>query len=90
MMAVYVDNARLKFGRMKMCHMVADTQAELLDMALKLGVLRWAQKANTVYEHFDLSLMKRKQAISLGAVEVDSRKLVSIITQKRTISGAKA
>lgn len=32
-MAVYVDNFKAPYGRMFMCHMIADTQKELLEMA---------------------------------------------------------
>lgn len=83
-MTVYVDNARAAFGRMKMCHMMADTTAELLAMADKIGVQRkWLQKAGTVYEHFDIALTKRATAVSLGAKEVSSRDLGMIIRQRK-------
>ena len=57
---VYVDDAKLKFGRMTMCHMVADTTAELLAMADTIGVARkWIQGAGTYREHFDVCLAMR-------------------------------
>lgn len=69
-MPVYVDNMRANYGRMKMCHMVADSIAELLDMADKIGVDRkWFQL--TSHPHFDITLSKRALAIANGAVEVD-------------------
>ena len=43
-MAVYVDDMRANFGRMKMCHMIADTIDELHTMADRIGVARrWFQ-----------------------------------------------
>lgn len=82
-MTVYVDNARAAFGRMKMCHMMADTTSELLAMADKIGVQRkWLQKAGTVYEHFDIALSKRAAAVAFGAKEVSSRDLGMIIRQR--------
>jgi hypothetical protein len=42
---VYVDRVELGFRRMKMCHMIADTPAELHAMAERIGVLRrWFQE----------------------------------------------
>ncbi len=71
-MAVYVDNMRAPFGRMIMCHMFADTTAELNAMADAIGVARrWIQHAGTYKEHYDISLSKRAVAVVLGAREVD-------------------
>ncbi len=68
---VYVDNMQSGFGRMIMCHMIADTTAELLDMVDKIGVQRkWIQYPNTYNEHFDICLSKRKKAVNFGAKEI--------------------
>jgi hypothetical protein len=62
------------YGRMKMCHMVADSTEELLAMAERIGVShRWLQKAGTRHEHFDVCLSKKKDAISAGAIELTRR-----------------
>ena len=59
-MTVYVDDMRAPFGRMIMCHMIADSTAELLNMADRIGVARrWIQHRGTVREHFDIARSKR-------------------------------
>jgi hypothetical protein len=66
---VYVDDMRAKFGRLIMCHMIADTEAELHVMADKIGVQRkWHQG-----DHYDIALSKRKLAIEHGAVAITWR-----------------
>ena len=71
-MPVYVDRAANRFGRMVMCHMIADTRAELFSMAERLALKpEWYQVAS--FPHFDLSKTKRAKAIALGAVELNRR-----------------
>lgn len=58
-MTVYVDDMRANFGRMIMCHMVADDEGELHAMADKIGVARrWYQG-----DHYDIALVKRAKAV---------------------------
>lgn len=76
-MTVYVDNMKTSYGCMKMCHMAADSNQELLEMVDKIGVSKkWIQYPNTWKEHFDICLSKRILAIKEGAREIDSRELV--------------
>ena len=83
-MAVYVDPARHPFRRMMMCHMVADTREELLEMAARIGVdHRWIQKAGTPHEHFDICKSKRAAAVRHGAIEVGALELGRILRAKR-------
>lgn len=84
-MSVYVDDMEAAFGRMKMCHMVADTTAELLAMADKIGVDRkWIQKRGTYQEHFDIAKSKRALAIQHGAKSITQRELGALLVSWRT------
>jgi hypothetical protein len=84
LMAVYVDDMQAPFGRMKMCHMMADTTEELLAMADRIGVARrWLQKRGTHHEHFDIAQGKRALAVRMGAVEITRREVFEIIQARR-------
>lgn len=73
---VYVDDMEAAFRGMIMCHMIADTTGELLEMVDKIGVQRkWIQYPGTAHEHFDVSLGKRKLAVRYGAKEITWREL---------------
>lgn len=83
-MAVYVDDMKAPFGRMIMCHMMADTTQELLDMADEIGIAhRWLQRPGTWQEHFDVCLSKRKRAVAAGAIEISRKDLVRIMATRR-------
>ncbi len=82
-MTVYVDDKMILYGRMKMCHVGADTTEELLEMMDKLKIDRQhLQFAGTWKEHFDVSQAKRRQAVALGAKEVTSKELIRILRDK--------
>jgi hypothetical protein len=80
-MTCYVDDVRHSFGNMIMCHLWADTMAELFAMADKIGVQRkWLQGHPTLslpqyrkasWVHFDIALSKKALAIKAGAVLTD-------------------
>lgn len=81
---VYIDDFNHPFGRMLMCHMIADTTEELLEMVDKIGVDRkWIQYPNTYKEHFDICLSKKAKAIKLGAKEIKYRELGRITLERR-------
>ena len=80
-MSVFIDKAENALGRMKLCHMLADSLDELMVMADRIGVDRkWYQgfdKASC--PHFDIAKSKRASAVQNGAIEVDRRQLAAII-----------
>ena len=82
---IYVDNALIPMGRMKMCHMLADSTEELMDAAKRLGLKpEWVQCPGTWKEHFDISLSKREMAVRvLGARELSARETVLMIRSRR-------
>jgi hypothetical protein len=83
-MGVYVDSMRAGYGRMIMCHMVADSRAELDAMADAIGVARkWIQHVGKPSEHYDVCLSKRARAVRLGAIELDRAAFVCKLRSKR-------
>lgn len=83
-MTVYVDDMKAAYGRMVMCHMIADTTQELLEIADQIGVARkWLQDPGSWKEHFDISLGKRKLAVEAGVTEITMRKLSEILLKRR-------
>lgn len=82
-MAVYIDDAMIRYHNMLMNHMAADTTEELLDMARSIGVpVKWIQKAGQPYEHFDICAAKRSLAIKKGAIPVGQLEFVRILKEK--------
>ena len=86
-MSVYVDpimpctpnkNWRYKYS----CHLVADTVAELHAFAACLGLKRsWYQYK--VISHYDLTVNKRREAVKLGAIEMNTKQLGDLIKKQR-------
>lgn len=84
-MTVYVDDMRAPFGRMVMCHMLADTDEELHAMAARIGVARrwWQSPAKTSGSHYDIALSKRELAVKAGAVEITLRQAAAMNSRRR-------
>lgn len=79
-MTVYVDDMQAPYRGMIMCHMLADSDQELREMASKIGVSDiWHQG-----DHFDICQAKRKLAVKHGAVEITQRQAVVIRKKLRT------
>jgi len=78
-MSVYVDKSAYPFGRMVMCHMLADTLDELHAMADQIGVARRHFQMDSTAPHYDICKSKRALAVRYGAIEIGRRELVEII-----------
>jgi len=83
-MPVYVDKEANAYGRMKMCHMVADTESELHAMADRIGVeRRWVQRSRCGVVHYDICKAKRRLAMAAGAMEVGREHMADLQRQAR-------
>jgi len=94
-MATYVDELRIvrkeqmpgikqRFPYLHSCHLIADSQEELLAMAKKIGLNpNWIQKKGQPEEHFDLTKRKREEALSAGAKGVTDKLFITIIRGRR-------
>lgn len=72
-MAVYVDKVR-QYDSGPWSHMMADTLEELHTIARRLAVRpAWFQG-----DHYDIRPSVRELALSMGAIEADSRTLVAL------------
>lgn len=84
-MSVYIDSMNRKYGRMIMCHMLADTKEELCKMAEDIGVnKKWIQYPDTYKMHFDICLAKKEKALALGAIEISQSELRKLLKKKKT------
>lgn len=78
-MTVYVDEFRVYAPggpacfRRGSCHMSADTEAELHEMAARIGLRRAWFQAHSSMPHYDLTEIRRAQALAAGAVFCPAR-----------------
>lgn len=90
-MTVYVDDMRAPFGRLVMCHMIADTDGELLEMADRIGVQRrWHQYAGSCRSHFDIAQTKRALALAAGAQPITWRETAAVTRHRRAVAAGHA
>lgn len=87
-MTVYVDDMMAKYGRMIMCHMIADTDEELHAMADIIGVARrWHQAPPRYSSHYDISLGARAKAVQASATEITVRQAATM-NKRRQVTGS--
>lgn len=81
-MTVYIDDAYLPFGRMKMCHMMSDepkgVHGEIHEFANKIGL----KKSWFHVDHYDVSMSRRAWAVKNGAVEISKCDMLNIRRKK--------
>lgn len=82
-MTVYVDDMRRPYRGMLMCHMVADSIAELLAMADAIQVAHRHLQTPETRPHFDICRAKRTLAVKHGAVEITRRQAARIAPRRR-------
>jgi hypothetical protein len=76
---VYVDDYRVPYRGRRICHMIADTDAELHAMASALGISeRWFHR-----DHYDVTEDQREAAAALGAVLIPARLCATMATHRR-------
>ena len=78
---IYVGKNKYKFKSFIMSHLVADSIEELHKMAQILDLKRsWFQDGKRL--HYDISQTKKKQAIKLGAIEINDRQIIKLFNNK--------
>lgn len=84
-MSVYVDDMRARFGRLVLCHMLADSDDELHAMADRIGLARkwWQSPIKTSGSHYDIALSKRSLAVDAGAIEITMRQAAAMNARRR-------
>lgn len=87
-MTVYVDDFDIPYGRMKLSHMLADTDEELHEMARRIGVARrwWQSPEKTSGSHYDIALSKKALALQAGAVAITARQ-AAMMNRRRALTG---
>ena len=79
-MMVSLISARWRYSHH--CYLIADTTKELHSFARKLSLKRaWFQDKRL--PHYDMTVNKRRQAVKLGAIEIDMKLLVQKIREQR-------
>jgi len=81
---IYVDKPTWKKpnGRKYFAHMVADTVEELHQFAELIGVKKHFFHRGDK-PHYDISVDQHAAAIANGAVEVSTKQIVAVITQRK-------
>lgn len=64
------------------CHLIGDTAAELHAFASSIGLKRaWFQDGRLA--HYDLAVNKRREAVKLGAIQLDAKTFIQKARKQR-------
>lgn len=75
----------LRGHSIKSCHMIADSDKELNEMALKIGMkASWLQTNKSWFHHYDLIESRRKLAVSFGVQELNRKAFTKIYKKRRS------
>src|ERR671923_2384746 len=86
LMAVYVDDSRIRWRGCEWSHLIGDTTEELHAFAAGLGLERarfHAKPTRPWKDHYDIPEATRRLAIRRGARPVTCREAVQILRAKR-------
>ena len=84
-MSVYIDTLMNPYKGKKVCHMIADTEDELISMILTVGGKMENQlDAGTADSRFDVNERQRELALENGAIEISKSHLAKICKERKT------
>jgi len=76
-MTVYVDDMRIPYRGMLMCHMIGTDLGELHEMAAQIGIRRRHYQS----DHYDACQTARTEAIRRGAIPITRQQLAAMRAQ---------
>lgn len=86
MVAVYIDDSRIRWRGREWSHLIADTTEELHAFAGRLGLERaWCHRrpARPWKDHYDIPEAKRQVAMRRGARPITCREAAEMLRAKR-------
>lgn len=71
---VYVDDAYIPYGQMRMCHLISPDESELHQMAAMIGIARKHYQG----DHYDICMTMRRRAVRYGTKEISVRQIAAM------------
>lgn len=87
-MTVYVDDCRIPYRQLLLCHMLADDEVALHDVAARIGIKREYHEGPPDHtSHYNIAQTKRALAVKAGAVEITRRQAAAMV-RRRDVTGS--